>query len=70
MPRASKNDKFFYQAPKKTGAQKGQVLLATNVRCRKDEGKATLQEFYDFVKEIGIDPAKVELPSFALWVKP
>lgn len=71
MPRPSRSDKFFYQVPRRTGARKGQVFFGTNTLRKRDGQEITLQDLFDFMKEKGIDPAKVSLPTEMLfWEKP
>lgn len=67
MPRPKRSDKFFYQTLKKRGSNKGLIFFGRNYLHK---GEATLQELLDFMKQKGIDPAKVKLdPVLLLWAK-
>jgi hypothetical protein len=60
MPRTTKKDKFFYQAPKKNGAE---ILLGVNDLYEGDTKTLTLKDLEEFLKEKNIDSSKVSLPS-------
>lgn len=58
MPRALKSDKFYFF--KVRGYRKGgPSLLGVN----NSTGGISVQDLLDFLKEKGIEPAKVPLPS-------
>ncbi len=65
MPRALKSDKFCIYAPKKRGYRKGEMLMSTN-----GNHELSVQDLLDFLKEKGIEPSRVPLPFFVVYVKP
>ena len=61
MPRAKKTDKFYIN--KMRGRRSyGNHLVGINRLYEGDPKNLTLQAFVDFLKEHGIDPAKVKCP--------
>ena len=68
--RAKKSDKFFVYAPKKSGFWKDKRLLGINSSYEGGTDTITIQDLVDFLKEKGIDPAKIVLPrGFVIYAK-
>ena len=62
MPRTLKSSKFFYTA-KKSGYNKGKMLLGVNCFCETGVGDLTLQDLLDFLTTNKIEPTEVEFPG-------
>jgi len=64
MPRAKKTDKFFIYAPDRSGPFKGKRFMGINLLYEGGQ-KITVQDLCDFLKEMNIDPATVQLWNFS-----
>lgn len=70
MPRTLKSSKFFLYSAKKSGHQKGKMLLGVNHNHKGGTDNINLQDLIDFLGAHNIDPSKVELlPMFMTTVK-
>ena len=61
MPRAKKTEKFYIS--KVPGHKKYGTHLVRINRLYEGSENLTFQELVDFLKEQGLDPAKVKLPA-------
>ena len=70
MPRATKREMFSILNAKKSGYWKNKMLLSVNGTYEGGTDNLSLQDLLNFLKEKGVDPAKVALHSnFITYIK-
>lgn len=63
MPRALKTDKFYLYAAGRSGYWRDKRLLGVNPTHEGGTEGLTVQDLLDFLKEKGVSPSTVVLPS-------